>query len=357
MLLPLLLACSSPEPADTGAGDEPTVDPLAWAVDAPGPYQAGHLRLQVTRTTVLGNVRTTPVEVWYPTEATAGEEVRYLDLYVDPEALGGAEPAPPVHEGGYPVMLYSHGYQGFGGTSAFLMRYLASHGWVAIAPDHVGNTLTDTVEPLATAHDVERPGDLSAALDAVIDGDMLAGPLQADRVAVSGHSHGVLTAWSIAGASFDNIEAACAGEGGLAEGSCTDDELAAFQAGLGDDRVVEAVLLAGSIRRSLFGDTGHRSTHADLLSLSGSADQVGADDQFDTVDQLDLTWIELEGACHQTFALGTCDTLDTDLGYAIVQTWTLAWLRGHLLGDDSVAAILDGSQPVSEVESYHHRTE
>ncbi len=56
--------------------------------------------------------------------------------------LSPAEPTPtgaePEHGAGPltlvdPVQVYSHGDRGFPGTSHFLMRYFASHGWVSVA--------------------------------------------------------------------------------------------------------------------------------------------------------------------------------------------------------------------------------
>ena len=46
----------------------------------------------------------------------------------------------PVAEHGYPVLVFSHGSL-YGGSSAFLARHFASHGWVVAAPDHTGHLL------------------------------------------------------------------------------------------------------------------------------------------------------------------------------------------------------------------------
>ena len=66
-------------------------------------------------------------------------------------------------------------------------------------------------------------------------------------------------------------------------------------------------------------------------------------------DGVERTWIDLAGGCHQTFALGACGTLDVAEGYRVVNAYALAFGRAQLLDDDSVAAILNGSEAVSDV--------
>ena len=57
---------------------------------------------------------------------------------------------------------------------------------------------------------------------------------------------------------------------------------------------------------------------------------------------IDFAWVELDGGCHQTFALGGCNTLDTDLGFHVVQTVLVAFARHTVLGD---AQLQDGIPP------------
>lgn len=365
-LLPLLslLACAaedkpgpsaasadSADPADSG-GEAERPDPLSFDLHEPGPFRVGYAQIIVDYD-VLGEVRSIPVSVWYPTEATSGAPVRYIDLYVDAVAMGGAPATAPLAAEGYPVLLHSHGYQGFSGTSAFLMHHFASHGWVAIAPEHVDNLLTRSLDPLPTSHHIHRPLDMRAALSAAAaQADaLLAGPLDLSRVAMSGHSFGVYTSWATAGGTMDaeRIAAACAGDGTFETNTCTPEEQALLLSPtLAAPEVSASVLLAGGIRRSLFGEAGHRSVGGPMLSLTGSEDGNSGQEQYDSTQGIDLTWVELEGGCHQTFALGTCDTLPTEDGYRIVRSWSLAFLRHHLQGDvsDATLALIRGEAPV-----------
>jgi predicted dienelactone hydrolase len=326
------------------------VDPLSWAVDEPGPYQAGYRSWEVEFTSLAdGSIRTVKVNAWYPTEATTGDEVRYLETFLDPDSLGDAAVADAVHASGYPVHVYSHGDLGWGGASDFLVRYLASHGWVSVAPDHTGNTLLDGTETKPTALYVHRPQDTIAVLDALEalpDDDPLSSA-NTDDVLMSGHSLGSYPTWANLGATYDPLalEEQCPT---LDDGGCTDQELDAFASGeLDDPRVAAGITLAGAIRTGFFGSSGHTTVHGPMMLMSGTDDPDGTPDSWDGLSGIERSWVEIEGGCHQAFALGACANLETDLGYHIVDTYALAFGRAHVLGDDSVAGVLDGSETVA----------
>ncbi len=340
-MLLLALACK-PDPSDTAST---AIDPLSWPVDADGPYHVGFRSWEVTYDSLAGGERTISINAWYPTEDEDGDPAMYLGAFPDAESFDGATLATSVYAGGYPVHVHSHGYQGYGGTSADLMRHHASHGWIAVAPDHINNTLLDHEDPLLTAHYVHRPEDITAALDALAAEFPEA---NTDAVVMSGHSFGAsYTTWASAGATYD-AEALKASCPKLAEGQCSEAELAAFLSGeLDEPRVVAAIPMAGAIRRSFFGDEGHRSVHAPFLIMSGTEDGNSVAESWDSMGGVERTWISLEGGCHQTFALGACETLDVDEGFRIVNAYALAFGRSVLLSDASVAGILDGSEEVS----------
>jgi hypothetical protein len=89
--------------------------------------------------------------------------------------------------------------------------------------------------------------------------------------------------------------------------------------------------------------------------MSGTADIVGAAEQFDTTAGLDLTWIEIEGACHQTFGLEECETLPAAEGTHYVETWALAYGRRYVLGDMTMDPLLAGTDVVSpKIVVKHH---
>ena len=336
-------------PVDLGAAP---VDPSRWPLDQLGPYRVGFHSVMRTYTPPGTHApRTIKISFWYPTLYAQGSHPMYSVLYLDREAWVDAPPAAPVYPRGYPVHVYSHGYQGFAGSTHFLMRYFASHGWICVAPDHTGNTLTDTPAPpipIQIRHwrsaDVSESLNVLAALPA---GDPLAGLANTHAAFLSGHSFGSHTTWSSAGATFDvdAIRRNC-----TPDVHCTDEDLAIFARGLGDPRFVAVMPMAGSIDRGYFGPNGHRSVHVPVFAMSGTADDVGDQGQFDSTAGVDLTWIDVQGGCHQFFGLGHCPMIDDAFQVPIVGTYALAFARRHLLGDTDpmILGILDGTRPVSE---------
>lgn len=334
---------------------EPVGDPLALDPRVKGPFRTGYRVLSFTYTPPTASApRTIPVHVWYPTWALSGPIAVYHRLVMDRESFRDAPPAPPVHVGGYPVHVYSHGDRAFGGSSAFIARFFASHGWITVAPDHVGNTLSDTPSPRPYALYHLRSRDVSAALDALeslpmTDSLRRLGAIDTRRTILSGHSFGTHTVWTSAGATFDidQIRPNC-----TAANACTEADMMAFAlTNYRDARFVAGILMAGAINRSLFGPMGHRTVRdVPLLAMSGTADPVGADVQFDSTVPLPLTWIDIRGACHQFFALGGCADIPDSEQDRIVSTWALAFARRHVLDDRStlVQSIIDGSSPVSD---------
>jgi len=342
------------EPADTSMPDAGPASTLEFAVDGPGPYAVGYRSWPVTYTVPgTGEARTIDVHAWYPAEAVEGEHPRFLNLFDDNVSVIDAPARGPAGEA-YPVHVYSHGDRGFGGTSAFLMQRFASHGWVAIAPDHVGNLLTANERGDLVAHFIERPADITATLDALaaLPADDPLSRADVSRVLLSGHSRGVYTVWAGGGAAYDlaAIEAA--------RPDATDGERSAFAAGLGDPRVAAVVGLAGGYRESWFGPDGFRAVQIPFQAQSGTADNPDSMRAvFDRVMGLDYTWIEIEGACHQTFALGGCETIDRDLGFEIVDTYALAFARRHVLGDDDprTVGIVEGTVEVAAEATVRRR--
>lgn len=348
-------AATAPEDVNEPA---PTA-PLTWPVDQPGRFRVGYTRWNFTYTPRgQSTPRTIPIHAWYPTLARDGAHPTYALIFRDRVSIVDAPPAAPVHEGGYPVHVYTHGHQGFGPTSAFLMRHFASHGWIAVAPDHVGNGLTDTPNPLPPAIRYLRALDVSASLDAL---DMLPmehplrGRASTRRAVLSGHSAGCHTVWAILGATYDMEQVAmrCA-----APVSCSPEDLAVFRMGVADPRFIAGIPMAGSIQREWFGPMGHAPVRAPMFSMSGTADPVGADAQFMTATGVDLTWINIADGCHQFFALGSCTNIPDSEQTPIVGTYALAFARKHLLNDPdaTVASILSGTQTVSSRVAFQRRT-
>ncbi|WCO68298.1 dienelactone hydrolase family protein [Iamia majanohamensis] len=187
-----------------------------------GPYGVGSQQL------ALADGRR--VVVWYPAEEGAGTEepVETFDIasLLNPDlqaqipaemrvqypipAAPGAEP--DASGGPYPVVLFSHGFAGFPEQSADLVTHLASWGYVVAAPDHVERSLSGLLgtaaQGVAEREDVDV---LDETLDLVVaqgddDASPLSGLVDAEQVAVAGHSAGAGAAYRMA-SSDDRIDA------------------------------------------------------------------------------------------------------------------------------------------------------
>lgn len=353
-MLLLLLACSADKAADTATPEGP--DGFTFSVTAPGPFSVGYRAWPVTYDLPDGSARTVILNLWYPTSDTAGTEGAYTTGGPATGTLWEASLAPPAWGGRHPVVLHSHGHMGWGANSADLARFFASHGWLFVAPDHTGNTLMDNLDPRPLAMYGWRPLDLQAALDAV-EADPTVGPTaKTDAVLLSGHSYGGFTVWPAGGAPYDlaTIAARCdAGELDL----CDADSLDLLAGPLGEDRAVALMPMAGAIDEAWMRWEDRPKVEAPVLFLSGTADDVGQQRQWERIEGVDYRWVDILGGCHQTFGLGTCETLPAEEGFAIVNTYALSWARFAVLGDDNadVVGILDGSVAVSAGTTLQHK--
>lgn len=355
MLWIILWSCTISDKTDTALESSEIVDWSSWSPRERGPFNVGHIQIEHTYQPLSDQPeRTIPIEVWYPTEDTSGTPATYF-MGIDESVFADATPAAPVHELGYPVHLSSHGYQGWGANSAFLMSHFASHGWVVVAPNHIDNTLVDHSSPLPIRHFIHRPKDLTESLN-VLEALDWGYPIHTDSVVLSGHSFGAsYSTWAGAGATYDNVDAVCTEGAGLEDSStpCSDSEYEALSSNeLDDPRVTVAIPMAGVDRKAFFGPTGYQNVHAPVLFVSGTEDgQNRNQDHFDDVTGIDFRWLSLTNACHQSFTVGGCATMDTELAWNILNHYVLAFSRQRLLGDDSTAVtdLFDGtSQPWTE---------
>jgi predicted dienelactone hydrolase len=345
----------------------PPVDPATFGVSDAGPFTCGHRQLTTTYTPP-GNQppRTIPVHVWYPSTTTSGTHPTYSGIFPDEIAWDDGVPAPPAWPTGYPTLIHSHGYQGFAGNSATLMCAFAAHGWLAVAPDHVGNLLADTPPTLPLSIYYERPLDLRASLalvESLPNGDPLQGKADLGHLAMSGHSFGTYDAWAVAGALYDvpGITASCT-SGSIAD--CDAAGLAVFSTDLSERRAKVVIPLAGG-HASQFLSNGEDAARVPVLLMSGSLNPVGADTLFANVVGVDLTWVDVVGGCHQLFGLGntqfpdpaSCAVLPDAEGFALVNPFILAYARYHVLDDRGavVAGLVEGTSGLSPLMNWHHR--
>ena len=350
-------ACSSKEPvattpaAETGVSQiaMPSADVLSYAVDKVGPFHVGHRSKEITYTPPVGAARKITIEYWYPSLDAEGEGAKYLSLFNDPDTYEGASLAPPADGKAYPVHVYSHGSSGFPATSFRMAKYFASHGWLYVAPTHLGNTLGSPEgkdRPFSLFY--LRSTDVTAALDSLNAEFKTA---RTARVVMSGHSFGAYTTWASLGAKFDvaAIKTRC----DAGEWTCKPEELALLEKGLMDPRIVAGIPMAGG-NQVMFND--YDAPKKPMLLMSGS-DDVSGQPIFDKVVNLDLVWLEFAGGCHQLFAMGGCAKFDEKLGWSLTNTHALAFARRHVLGDKApqTAAIVTGMTALSDKITFRHK--
>lgn len=357
-------------PAETAIADAAdaaaSVDPLAWPVDAAGPYKCGFRIIPLTYTLPGGlGERKADIHIWYPASAATNTHPKYLDSFEDPTACTGAPLAPSPYPAGYPLLVHSHGDHGYAGNSAVLMCYMASHGWLAVAPTHVGNTLFDTPTPRPLILSLQRPLDMRKTIDTLEKlpaSDELAGKIDFSRIGLSGHSYGTYTTWAVAGAKWDaNVLAKHCKDGEFPD--CSPELNAAVLGDLADPRIKTFVALAGN-GGDVFGKGGYNAVKKHVLQMNGTLDDAGETPLYAAVTAVDLTWVDVKDGCHQLFALGNswygdpaCKALPDAEGFKIVQTWLLAWLRAEVL-DDKTQAVVDivtGKVAVSPRVSFKHK--
>jgi len=373
MTLATASGCSSKgagQSGGTGGGGGAAVvpvDPTGLDPTQTGPFTCGHRELSMTYSPPGGlPSRTIPVHVWYPSQSTDGDHPKYEGIFEDDHSYDDVPLSMPKWPSGrMPVLVHSHGYEGFAGNSARLMCHFASQGWLAIAPEHVGNLLGDTPATLPLAMYVYRPFDVRSALDFVAGlpaGDPLAGKADFTSVAMSGHSFGTYTAWALSGAPQEMswYQTSCM-NGGLA--ACDPTQLAVLAGDVSDPRAKVIIPLAGA-PSSQFSIADYDQARTPMLMMSGSLNDVGDGPVYMGVTKLDVTWVVVDGGCHQLFGLGNtvlgdpgCSVLPDEQGFALVNPWILSYARYHLLMDRTavVKGLVEGTQSISPLVHVQHK--
>lgn len=244
---------ATPEPADRS---DPWDEPGDWEDDddddddatppdggpafdpfAKGPYEIGNttrLFIDSTRVDFYGQ-RQLLTEIWYPAAPETAEMepdtidkfmgkwadlvITIIGLVVTPEEKENlTKPTrsvreAPVAEGDpWPVVIFSHGNGGLRFQNMHLCEHLASHGFVVLAPDHTGNAAVTPLpsqliifNPLAMPFDffwrqddVAFLADTANWLNEHDNFGTFIGKLDAEHIAVGGHSFGAVTALEVA---------------------------------------------------------------------------------------------------------------------------------------------------------------
>ncbi|GDX78702.1 hypothetical protein LBMAG42_05130 [Deltaproteobacteria bacterium] len=347
----LLVFGCTPDPAAVESGG-PCAGPAAPAIDIEGAVAGTRESATSYAIPWSGETRDLALHAWYPTKDTEGEAARWLDLFDDPNSLVDASFAPINETCLAPLVVYSHGSQAWAGNGAPILRQLVNAGWVAAAPDHTDNLLTQNEDPKPETFPLLRTLDVKATIDwieGLPEDDPLYGRVDTSKVFVFGHSYGGQTSWLLGGPTFDAtaIATACASS----ELGCTEAEEAAFAERAVDPRVVAVAPLAGTVGTNLVADAGWESLDRPVLFMTGSADGDGTE-AFTRAAAGDVTWVELAGGCHESFTstVVPCD-LDKTLGLTVAATYIADFATREVLNseDATVLGVLDGSVEVDAI--------
>ncbi len=141
----------------------------------------------------------TRVAIWYPSGENKEEEV-----FAENPVFEGVwvQDNPRIKEGNYPVILFSHGLGGGIEVNAWLASMLAEKGAVVVSMDHINSSWRSMDTEEGVKH-WTRAWDMSGALDALLEDDILSPHLDQNRIMAVGFSYGGWTALSLGGARAD----------------------------------------------------------------------------------------------------------------------------------------------------------
>ncbi len=355
----------------------PTSDPSSL-----GPYAVGVTTIQIEDGP---EGRAIPVEIWYPAVPSEGAEVAGYALTAGPLTLvevkspnGAVRDALTDLQGaGHPLIAFSHGFGGVRFQSFYMTEYLASHGFVVAAPDHVGNTFLELVQqttalPTATMARL-RPMDISRTIDEVLarsddPNDPLYRMVDPTRIGMAGHSFGGYTTIRIAGAEIDLdfVTTECAADPDNV--FCDGYEVGAFPKSARDERVIAALpqAPAGDI---IYGEHGMEAIQIPTMIQGGTSDSSTpfVEEQQVPFGKLtkDAYLLGLDKAGHFTFSdmcsvidliglsVGSFDdgcspdNMDPVLAHHLINQYSTAFFQDRLSGEGDTFHYLDpkGAKP------------
>ncbi len=109
-----------------------------------------------------------------------------------------------------PLVVFSHGSGSLNIQSTGVMEFLASHGFVVVAPNHTGNTIFDDPQDPFPVTAVNRPLDVSLLIDHMLERsgdpeDPFHNRISPLAIGVVGHSFGGYTALAMAAGFEDQV--------------------------------------------------------------------------------------------------------------------------------------------------------
>ena len=172
-----------------------------------GPHPVG---VKSSEINYQNGARTIPLEYWYPAldsyagkDLDAAQQDKYAMAPGFPESPQSAVRDAEAKDMSFPLIIFSHGFAGHRRQTTHLCCHLASHGYIVVAPDHIGNTLMDIMalagqmqkKGLASMGDIfkgfteNRPKDASQCINEALSGNLNVN-VDPEKIGICGHSFG-----------------------------------------------------------------------------------------------------------------------------------------------------------------------
>lgn len=330
-----------------------------------GPHYVGYFTENITyQVPVRGDMRTLKLAWWYPTANNHGSAVPYGGSSPTRFAQQNVDVLADLHQA--PVLIFSHGNGGIAEQSFFLTEYFASHGWIVLAVEHTGNTLSNMTEEMYWLFEL-RPYDISAALDHLAElpsEHLLAQKVSTSHWALSGHSFGGYTTLAIGGAGYaiDDIIQICEDPPANQQEACdyTQASQERYRIGFADPRL-KAFIPMTPAGAELFGGTrGLNEISAPVMMMTAGLDATlpnvrEGDPLWRRLTQAESVRIDFLYAGHFTFS-NACELaplfLENDgcgdrfipylQAHQLINLYALAFAKRYVLGEVAMMPIIRG---------------
>lgn len=294
-----------------------------------------------------------PLQIWYPSENPSNE----IHIYGDIREGGASDSGSIDCSEKRPVVMFSHGNQAMRYQSYYLTEYLSSHGYIVLAPDHVGNTFLDNDESRKSELVVRRPHDISDSFNWLLEQEEYQDCIDPEAgFAVIGHSFGGYTALSISGAYIDTDLTAEFCAENMGTWLCDHVAKLATEEGAGiydqtDNRVWATIALTPAALETLIGGIGTVETPS--IIFAGEYDTLTPAETtvrgiYDAMTQENRYWANIKKAGHYTFS-NACDIVAT---YPDCEDDHIAPEEAHQLINTTITAFLENERGRPGMEDY-----
>lgn len=186
-----------------------------------------------------------PLALLYPT-GTASESVQFGPFQMD-LSVGAT-----VASGDFPLVIISHGSGGTNLGYRSIAFTLVKQGYVVGIPLHPKNNFQNNVAEGTNQNWINRPLHISATIDAILSEPNISANINADKIAVIGHSAGGYTALAVAGGVADTTHLIdlCRSDATISEPFCAlvaNNQVKAEKIANSQDERIKAIVLMAPV--------------------------------------------------------------------------------------------------------------